>query len=69
MPSHLSGIVDWYNDERGFGVVVGDDGVEYFLHFTNLPAGFTPAPAQRLSFQARPRKHEAGMGRRPNCMR
>lgn len=61
MPSHLSGIVEWYNDKRGFGVIVGDDGVEYFLHLTNLPADFIPKPGQRLSFQARPRKHKPGM--------
>lgn len=59
--SQLSGIVDWYNTERGFGVVIGNDGAEYFIHFTNLPPGLAPMPGQRLSFQARPRKGKAGM--------
>lgn len=61
MASHLSGILSWYNNERGFGVIRGDDGVEYFIHHTNLPAGFTPAQGQRLNFHVRPRKHKAGM--------
>ena len=59
--SPLSGVVDWYNVERGFGVIRGDDGIEYFVHFSNLPPGLTPAPGQRLTFQARPRRGKAGM--------
>lgn len=59
--SQLSGIVDWYNDECGFCVIRGNDGVEYFLYFTNLPANFTPVPGQRLTFQARPREQKPGM--------
>ena len=57
----LSGVVDWYNTERGFGVIIGDDGSEYFVHHTNLLPEFTPVPGQRLTFRARPRKGKAGM--------
>jgi len=32
----LTGKVDWYDLHRGFGVVSGDDGNEYFVHHTNL---------------------------------
>ena len=57
----LCGVVDWYNVARGFGVIRGDDGIEYFVHCSNLPPGPTPAPGQRLTFQARPRRGKAGM--------
>lgn len=59
--STLSGVVGWYNVERGFGVIRGDDGSEYFVHCSNLPPGLTPAPGQRLTFQARPRRGKAGL--------
>jgi CspA family cold shock protein len=59
--TRFSGVVDWYNAERGFGVIIGDDRVDYFVHFTNLPTGLTPTPGQRLTFQARPRRGKAGM--------
>jgi cold shock CspA family protein len=56
----LPGVVDWYNVARGFGVIRGDDGIDYFVHFSNLPPGLTPTPGQRLTFQARPRRGKAG---------
>ena len=59
--SRLTGVVDWYNVERGFGLIIGYDGAEYFVHFTNLSPGLAPVPGQRLTFQARPRRGKAGM--------
>jgi CspA family cold shock protein len=38
-----TGKVKWFDEERGFGFVQGDDGAEVFLHVSALPAG-TPAP-------------------------
>jgi DEAD/DEAH box helicase domain-containing protein len=57
----LTGTVDWYTDERGFGVIRGDDGREYFVHFSVLPTGQDLLPGQRVSFRARPRRSKSGM--------
>ncbi|MDO5700429.1 MAG: cold shock domain-containing protein [Bowdeniella nasicola] len=36
-----SGKVKWFDAEKGFGFVTGDDGVEVFLHANALPEGVT----------------------------
>lgn len=32
----MRGIVLYFNDERGFGKILGDDGYRYFAHFSNI---------------------------------
>lgn len=46
-----TGKVEFYNEEKGFGFIAGDDGQDVFLHATALPAG-SPAPkaGTRLEF-------------------
>ena len=34
-----TGKVKFYDDEKGFGFIAGDDGQEVFLHASALPAG------------------------------
>ncbi len=51
----LQGVIQWFRDDRGFGIILSDDGREYFLHMNNLPHGLIPHQGMRLSFQARPR--------------
>lgn len=53
-----AGVVDWYDAERGEGVIRGYDGEEYFVHYTNLSSNFTPVPGQRLIFRVRPRRRQ-----------
>lgn len=31
-----TGKVKWFNDERGYGFITGDDGVDYFVHFSGI---------------------------------
>jgi CspA family cold shock protein len=32
----LTGKVKFFNDQKGFGFITGDDGKDYFVHKTNL---------------------------------
>lgn len=46
-----TGKVRFYDEERGFGFISGDDGQDVFLHATALPAGSTSLnPGTRLEF-------------------
>ncbi|MGO9379676.1 MAG: cold-shock protein [Dissulfurispiraceae bacterium] len=30
------GTVKWFNDSKGFGFIVGEDGIDYFVHHTSI---------------------------------
>jgi CspA family cold shock protein len=32
----MSGTVKWFNAEKGFGFITGDDGVDVFAHFSQI---------------------------------
>jgi CspA family cold shock protein len=32
----LSGTVKFFNDEKGFGFIVGPDNKDYFVHYSNI---------------------------------
>ncbi len=34
----MQGKVKWFNQEKGFGFIVGDDAKEYFVHYTQIRA-------------------------------
>lgn len=58
MSQKIKGRIDWYDNFGGFGIIIGDDGKEYFIHHSNLPANFQIlSPGDRLVFSARLRGH------------
>ncbi|CAL7912948.1 cold-shock protein [Fusobacterium necrophorum] len=32
----LKGTVKWFNNEKGFGFITGEDMVDYFVHFSGI---------------------------------
>lgn len=45
-----TGKVKFYDEEKGFGFIHGDDGQEVFLHASALPAGATVRSGSRLEY-------------------
>ena len=36
MEETLTGKVKWFNSKKGFGFITGDNGKDYFLHYSNI---------------------------------
>lgn len=32
----MTGKVKWFNNKKGYGFLIGDDGVETFIHYTGI---------------------------------
>jgi len=48
----MEGTVKWFNTNKGYGFIAGDDGEEYFVHFTAMPRGMRLNENDRVSFEA-----------------
>ena len=49
----MTGTVKWFNEKKGFGFILGEDGKDYFLHFSNIEKqGFKIVlEGERVSFE------------------
>ena len=47
----MEGTVKFYNEKKGFGFISGDDGKDYFVHFSALPKGARLQTGEKVSFK------------------
>ncbi|MBS3172035.1 cold shock domain-containing protein [Candidatus Woesearchaeota archaeon] len=48
----MEGSVKWFNVRKGFGFISGEDGQDYFVHFSALKKGTFIRENDRVSFEA-----------------
>ncbi|MFT4308645.1 MAG: cold-shock protein [Candidatus Woesearchaeota archaeon] len=46
----MKGTVKFFNDEKGFGFIAGEDGTDYFVHVTALKSGNTLDEGAAVTF-------------------
>lgn len=47
----MEGTVKWYNRQKGYGFIKGEDDGEYFVHYTALDKGTFIRENDRVSFE------------------
>ncbi len=47
----MEGTVKFYNIKKGFGFISGEDGKDYFVHFSALPKGTVLQTGEKVSFK------------------
>lgn len=46
----MEGTIKWYNPKNGYGFIAGEDGGDYFVHFTAIPQGLKIYPDDKVTF-------------------
>jgi len=55
----VKGVVQWYNVNRGFGFIIGEDGLSYFVHYSMLNDG--TKLLENSSVEFKPTKTDKGL--------
>lgn len=55
----MNGTVKWFNGNKGFGFIEGDDGEDYFVHHSALAEGTNIEENDKVTFE--PAKTDRGM--------
>ena len=48
----MEGKVKWFNRQKGYGFIEGDDGEEYFVHYSALAEGSFIRDNDKVSFES-----------------
>lgn len=47
----MEGTVKWYNRKKGYGFITGEDGKDYFVHYTALDKGIFLRTDDSVTFE------------------
>jgi len=47
----MKGKIKFFNELKGFGFIIGDDGKQYFVHSTGLNSGVTVKEGDSVEFE------------------
>ncbi len=46
----MDGFVKWFNSRKGYGMIQGDDDINYFFHYTDISRGAVILDNNRVMF-------------------